>query len=308
MKDDSEKTQVRKLNNLIGEGAVKRNAYLIVLSGSEIGRMLRLKAGKTTIGRSRSCTFLIEEEGISRLHAEVHIDEKGQPTVRDAGSTNGTLVNGRSVLKGIQPLEDGDRIQVGGAVILKFSYQDHLEESFQQRLYSSAVRDPLTGAYNKRYLTERLEQEFAHADRRNVPLSLVVVDLDHFKRINDEYGHACGDEVLRMVAQHVEKHLRREEIFARYGGEEFVILMRETNLESAMRAAERIRRLIQGLSIPFSDKVLRVTASLGVSSTDGAWHKNALRLFISADRQLYRAKNLGRNTVCGPDGESTDTV
>ena len=308
MKDDSEKTQVRKLNNLVGEGAVQRNAYLIVLSGSEIGRMLRLKVGKTTIGRSRSCSFLIEAEGISRLHAEIHIDAEGKPTVQDAGSTNGTLVNGRSVARTAHPLQDGDRIQVGGAVILKFSYQDHLEESFQQRLYSSAVRDPLTGAYNKRYLTERLEQEFAHASRRKVPLSLVVIDLDHFKRINDEHGHACGDEVLRMVAQHVEKHLRREETFARYGGEEFVVLMRETSLEAAMRAAERIRQLIQDLEIPFSDHVLRESASLGVSSTDGMEHKNALRLFISADRQLYRAKSSGRNTVCGPNGESTETV
>ena len=304
MKDDAEKTQVRKLDrNMLAEGQ-PRHAYLIVLSGSEIGRMLRLSTGKTSIGRSRQCTFLLEEEGISRLHAELLIDNTGAPFIRDNHSTNGTLLNGRPVGELPTPVNDGDRIQIGGAVILKFSYQDHLEESFQKRLYSSAVRDPLTGAYNKRYLTERLEQEFAHAERRGMPLSLVVLDLDHFKRINDGYGHACGDEVLRSVAQHVEKHLRREEIFARYGGEEFVVLMRETSLDAAMRAAERIRRLVEGLPIAYGSRTLSVTASLGVASTDGAWHKNALRLFIAADRQLYRAKNLGRNTVCGPERDN----
>lgn len=270
--------------------------------------MHRLDPGATIIGRSRKSLFRLEEDGVSRAHAEVRVDPDGTASARDCGSTNGTLVNGRPLTREFRTLQDGDRVQVGGAVILKFSYQDHLEESFQQKLYASAVRDPLTGVYNKRYLTERLDQEFAAAERRATPLSIIVLDLDHFKRVNTDHGHAGGDEVLRAVAQHIEKALRREEIFARYGGEEFVILMRETTLASAMKAAERVRELVEALEIPFGGKIVRVTASFGVDSTDGAWHKNALRLFIAADRNLYRAKHLGRNVVCGPAREDASTT
>lgn len=299
MKDD-EATQVRELKNLLGTTEEKpRSACLVVLSGSEIGRMYRVSS-LTTVGRSRSCDIILEEDGISREHARLRRDGAGTFFLEDLGSTNGTLLNGRAV-PAPAPVADGDKIQVGGAVILKFSFHDALDEDFQQRLYESAVRDPLTGAFNKRYLTERMDQEFAAAERRTRPLSLVVIDLDHFKAVNDTYGHDVGDQVLRAVSEAIQGGLRREEVFARYGGEEFVVLMRETSLADAMRGAERIRGLIEARPIVLEDgQSITVTASMGVASTDGAWHNSAMRLFIRADRNLYKAKQAGRNTVVGP--------
>lgn len=299
MKDD-EATQVHELKNLLPQTEEKpRSACLVVLSGSDIGRMHRV-GPLTLLGRSRKCQILLEEDGVSREHAQLRRDRNGQFVIEDLGSTNGTLLNGRTLVRPT-PVADGDKIQIGGAVILKFSLHDALDEDFQQRLYESAVRDHLTGAFNKRYLTERLDQEFAAAERRNRPLSLVVLDLDHFKTVNDTYGHDVGDQVLRQVAETIQGGLRREEVFARYGGEEFVLLMRDTSLADAMRGAERIRALVQRDPIALEDGgVVPITASVGVASTDGAWHHSAMRLFIRADRNLFKAKQAGRNIVVGP--------
>ena len=299
MKDD-DATQVRELKNLLAATDEKpRSACLVVLSGSDIGRMHRVGTS-TVLGRSRQCDILLEEDGVSREHARLRRDPAGQFTIEDLGSTNGTLLNG-ATLEHPMAVQDGDKIQIGGGVVLKFSFHDALDEDFQQRLYESAVRDPLTGAFNKRYLTERLDQEFSAAERRNRPLSLVVLDLDHFKAVNDTYGHDVGDQVLRGVSDTILSGLRREEVFARYGGEEFVVLMRDTNLADAMRGADRVRQLIQKRPILLDDgRSVTVTASVGVASTDGAWHHSAMRLFIRADRNLYKAKQAGRNVVVGP--------
>ncbi len=300
MKDD-DATQVHELTNLLATTDTRpRSACLIVLSGSEIGRMYRV--GRSTVmGRSRRCDIILEEDGVSREHARLECDQRGTYTLQDMGSTNGTLLNGRRLEQPVRVC-DGDKVQVGGAVILKFSLHDALDEDFQQRLYESAVRDPLTGAFNKRYFSERIEEEFAAAERRTRSLSLLVIDLDHFKTINDTYGHDVGDRVLTDVARTIQGRLRREEVFARYGGDEFVLLMRETSLAEAMNGGERIRALVETNPVELEDKrVVPVTASVGVASTDGAWHSSAMRLFIRADRVLYKAKRAGRNTVVGPD-------
>jgi two-component system cell cycle response regulator len=301
MHDDSEKTQVRSLRSVIEDGD-ERHAFVVFLSGSSIGRMVRLPVGSCKMGRSRSSDLVLEEDGVSRLHAEIQLDDQGQAQVRDLNSTNGTFVNGRR-LKGDtpEPVQDGDRINIGGAILLRFSFRDQLEESFQNELYQSAVKDGLTGAYNKRYLLDRLEQEFSYAERHQVPLSVVVLDLDHFKRVNDSFGHDSGDQVLETVSRTISQDLRPHDVFARYGGEEFVLLMRETTLADAMRLAERVRDLVEQIPFSFKDQAVTVTASIGVASTDGAWHTSGRRLFVTADRNLYRAKQSGRNAVVGPD-------
>ncbi len=242
--------------------------------------------------------MVVEDAGVSRNHVEIVASSEGALMVRDLGSTNGSLLNGTALSAEPVALTDGDRIQVGTAVLLKFSYQDQLEESFQNHLYSSAVRDGLTEAYNKRYLAERMEQEFAYAGRHSVPLSIVVMDLDHFKAINDTHGHACGDYVLKTLAKAIGKSMRKEEVFARYGGEEFVVLLRETDLAKAGIFAARILKLVSGTPLEWEGKKFRVTVSLGVASTSHASFESVDALFKRADQLMYQAKRAGRNRFC----------
>ncbi|HJN72658.1 MAG TPA: GGDEF domain-containing protein [Myxococcota bacterium] len=298
---DDDKTEANPIKRHYDPSQEDREAFLIVLSGASIGKMHRLADGENTVGRSRKCNVVLEEEGVSRIHARVEADDDGA-RIADNGSTNGTFVNGHKLGAGEQPtLRDGDRIMLGGSMVLRFSLQDELDESFQQQLYESAVRDNLTGAYNKRYLLERLEQEFSYAERHGTPLSLIVLDLDHFKKVNDTHGHAAGDEVLRAVADVIQGAARAEDIFARYGGEEFVLMLRETSLHDTMRYAERLRVLTSEISVVFAGVSIEITCSLGVASTDGAWYKSGRRLFVKADRNLYQAKQSGRNCIFGPE-------
>jgi diguanylate cyclase (GGDEF)-like protein len=224
--------------------------------------------------------------------------DDGSVTLHDNGSTNGTYVNGTRI--GDLDLSDGDRIQVGSVTILKFSYQDSLEEQFQQQLYESATRDPLTQAYNKRFFTEQIEKDFRHASRHNLNMSLVIMDVDHFKRINDNYGHPAGDHVLQRLAATVMGSLRAEDAFCRLGGEEFGIIMRDCAITEAMMLAERMRDLVQQTRFVYGGDELPVTMSLGVASFDPNRHRGSADLIEEADRFLYDAKRGGRNKVCGP--------
>jgi diguanylate cyclase (GGDEF)-like protein len=297
--DDSDRTQIRELKDLIGPPKPEaRQAYLIVISGSGIGFTHRIQGDRTVVGRSRTAQMVVEDAGVSRNHVEVLTSDDGVLMVRDLGSTNGSLLNGTALTATPVALTDGDRIQVGTAVLLKFSYQDHLDESFQNHLYSSAVRDGLTEAYNKRYLAERMEQEFAYAGRHGVPLSIVVMDIDHFKKINDTFGHPCGDYVLKTISKAISNRMRKEEVFARYGGEEFVVLLRETALADAGIFAGRILKLVEATQLEWEGKRFRVTVSLGVASTSHAPFETVESLFKRADQLMYQAKRAGRNRFC----------
>jgi PleD family two-component response regulator len=143
--------------------------------------------------------------------------------IEDLKSANGTQVNGEKVTSRV-PLRDGDKITAGATTILKFTYGDDLEETFQRKLLEAAIRDGLTKAYNKQYFLERLDTEVAFAQRHKTSLSLLMLDVDHFKRINDTFGHPRGDEVLVKLAGVVHETIRKEDVFTRYGGEEFAIL------------------------------------------------------------------------------------
>lgn len=306
MSDDRYKTLIQTMQNILPEEDCAQ-AYLIVLSGAEIGKMHRLEPGSTTIGRSREMRVCLEHEEISRLHAEILITSSGSAYIRDCGSSNGTLLNAKPLTDVQRELTDGDKIQIGGTVILKFSYQDHLEESFQLALYNSAVRDPLTGVHNKRYLNERLEQEFFYAMRHSVPMSLALFDLDHFKTVNDNFGHAAGDHVLKSFCLQVGRHTRSEELFARYGGEEFVQLMLGSTVEEARMSADRMRRLIAERYFEYGGEKIRITVSIGIASTSCEKFDSAEELLMRADEYLYQAKRRGRNRVCCFDTKKSET-
>jgi len=290
--DDDEGTAVLSLEGVSFPAARVATPFLIILAGDEAGKMLRVDQ-ELTVGRSSKSTVVFTGDGISRYHARFF--RQGDTTfVEDLGSTNGTFVNGVRLSMPVA-LSDGDKIQIGASFLLKFSLQDALEQSFQQQLYEAALRDPLTKVYNRRALTDRLETELSHVARHASELALMLLDLDHFKRVNDTFGHLAGDHVLRSFAALVSQMTRREDFFARYGGEEFAILGRTMNLEQAQLLGERIRVAVAGQPVVFEGRAIEVTVSIGVAP---AWPGCMLAELVgAADAALYAAKNGGRNRV-----------
>ena len=276
------------------KGAQRDRAYLIVIAGHNVGEMYRV-ADDVTIGRGSDVAVRIPDDEISRRHARLGL-EGDQIYVEDLGSTNGTLVNGKPVAR--RALQDGDKIQVGTTTILKFTYHDDLEENFQRQMYESALRDSLTQAYNKKYLSDRLQAEFAYAQRHKTPLSLVLFDLDYFKRVNDTHGHPAGDHVLTILARHLHRVIRNEDVFARYGGEEFALLSRGIPLESAQTFAERVRASIEALPFVYEGTRIPVTISVGLAAAPRDDIRSPDDLIAKADEALYEAKRGGRNRVC----------
>src|SRR5690242_12687946 len=207
-----EKTAVHLISDLLGlDAPQQQSAYLIVISAKSaagIGRMFKLDRSETVLGRSVEAQFQVEDDGISRKHAKVVSLGEGRFQLVDLGSTNGTFLNGLKV--SASPLYDGDKIQIGSNTVLKFSIQDQLEEAYQRSIYESATRDGLTRLYNKKYFLETLRKEFTYCVRHRMALSLVMFDVDHFKKINDVYGHPAGDYVLTRIGQRVSDTIRSE--------------------------------------------------------------------------------------------------
>lgn len=287
-----DKTAVRQAVVSVAPGASR--PCLVVLSGSEIGRVFAIGGTKTLIGRGPECELRLQDDSVSRKHAKLVL-QGGVMMLKDLDSTNGTYVNGERCK--LRALEDGDRLQIGSVTILKFSLQDELEERLQQHLYDAATRDALTQVYNRRFFQDELTRAVHHALRHDLPLSLALLDLDHFKAINDTHGHPAGDTVLREVAARCIGSLRTEDILCRVGGEEFAIIARSTSVQNAVLMAERLRQRIASAPVVHAGERIPVTASLGVTGFDRLAHASAEALYDAADQALYQAKHGGRNRV-----------
>jgi two-component system cell cycle response regulator len=283
-----------------------QQAYLIVLAGTRVGNMVKVTDG-LTVGRGLRAGFRTIDEGVSRSHARIIEREDGALCVEDLGSRNGTFVNGERIAQPM-PLSDGDKIQIGTTTILKFSYADRLEESFQKQMYNAALRDPLTRIFNRRHFDEQLLSEFSYALRHSKLLSLIMMDLDHFKQVNDTRGHLVGDAVLVGLAELLQRSTRKEDLFARYGGEEFTLLCRDTSSLTAFSIANRIRRQMEQCNIVPEIPELHVTLSAGVAGVPDPSVSSPQQLVEAADKALYQAKALGRNRVCVYDPEMDTSV
>lgn len=295
-------------------------ACLVVINGIELGKKYALSQPTTVIGRSSKGDIQIDEEAISRSHATIY-DTGEQYLLKDMASTNGTFVNDHQITN--QPLRDGDQIKIG-RTIFKFLTGSNIESSYHEEIYRLTTVDGLTQVFNKRYFLKAIEQEMSRSIRYDRDLSLIMCDLDHFKAINDTYGHLAGDHILKMVAQRINSQVRRDDIFARYGGEEFVLLLPEIKRAQASRIAEKIRAIVAAEPFEFDDTQIHVTLSLGVadleefrqmtpaivtgvpessgslesSSTTEAQDIVNFHPFIKlADDRLYQAKERGRNRV-----------
>jgi diguanylate cyclase (GGDEF)-like protein len=278
----------------------RTRAVLTVVSGPSTGRVFSVaEQAHTVIGRGREADVRIDDAGASRAHARVTTMGDGRYFVEDLGSTNGTFLDGKRIERA--ELHSGDRVNLGPNVVVSFSIVDAQVERVAQQLYESSVRDPLTRAHNRRYLVERLASEIAYAKRHQTRLALLLLDIDHFKRVNDTWGHLAGDDVLRDVAALVQRMIRVEDLFARFGGEEFVVLVRGIEHVNVGRFAERLRAGVERLETAGDTQVIHVTASIGYSSVDelDSKTKDGDALLALADERLYRAKTGGRNRVCG---------
>jgi diguanylate cyclase (GGDEF)-like protein len=274
-------------------------ALLTVVGGGGTGRVHPVRDDETILGRGKECHMRIDDAGTSRRHARITTSRDGRYVLEDMGSTNGTFVSGRRVQR--HELTSGERINIGPNVIVSFAILDSQAVRITHQMYESSVRDPLTRAHNRRYLVERLASEIAYARRHSTRLGLLLFDLDHFKRVNDNHGHLAGDEVLREVAALVSRMIRVEDVFARFGGEEFVVLVRGIEHANVARFAERLRAGVERLEIGAESVVLRATISVGFVSIDELpdEERTADGLMRVADERLYRAKTAGRNRTCG---------
>jgi diguanylate cyclase (GGDEF)-like protein len=179
-----------------------------------------------------------------------------------------------------------------------------LEEN-QEALQELSVRDQLTGLFNHREFYRLLGEELARSLRYGHRLSLLMLDIDYFKRVNDSYGHLAGDQVLRRLPELIRRQLRVNDLPCRYGGEEFGVILPETGAEQALEVAERIRNGIAGIPIELPDGgSLRVTVSLGVATFSDGGGQSAESLVSAADLALYQAKRSGRNRVCVAAGDA----
>ncbi len=270
----------------------KGRPRLVVVEGGSLGAMVEIGEAPLTIGRDPANALMLESNGVSRHHAVVEYAGDAV-VVRDLGSKNGTYVN--KVPTKEQTLSDGDLIHVG-ATILKYLADDNVEHSYYQYLHQVTVQDPLTQIPNRRYFDDFLRREIARSTRYGRPLTLLMIDVDHFKQINDTYGHVCGDAILRELAQVVSARLRQSEFLARYGGEEFALVLPETDAAGARTVGDKLRGLVEQHPFVFGAERLNVTISLGGAT----WTRDmadARDLVAAADERLYQAKREGRNRV-----------
>jgi two-component system cell cycle response regulator len=276
--------------------AKEQEACLIIIRGTPQGSRYFLSQHEMVIGRDPTVEISMADQSISRKHAIIRKDGKNVRLV-DLGSSNGTYVNDVKVKTGDSVvLEKEDMIKLGNT-IFKFLPAGELEILFYGNLGSAAHMDALTKIYNKGYLLEALEAEFKRAKALHTDFSVIFFDLDHFKNINDTYGHDAGDYVLKEIANLIRSgHLRPKDVFARYGGEEFMILLANTNSQSASELAERIRAAIETQAFVYDEKRLPVTISVGVAELRYDV-ESAQTLVKSADKALYHAKANGRNRV-----------
>ena len=294
---DDLKTVAREVGPLAAGGSGKKVPTIMVLSGAKTGHQVLVGEDPVVVGRSKRCPLHIDDDSISRQHAMIYSNENGDCFVKDLGSTNGTFLNDEQLSNKPVLLRNNDRLQVGTHVLLRFLLREQLDAQVQELLLETARRDGLTGLYNRGYLDERVDEMVTECQRRALDLSLILFDLDHFKNINDTWGHAAGDYVLRRIASLVSGRLKDDDFVARYGGEEFAILLVDAPLLSASLLAERIRSTIEVTSFVWDDQELPVTISAGVACSNYRTPLSVLELLEAADQRLYAAKEAGRNQV-----------
>jgi diguanylate cyclase (GGDEF)-like protein len=279
--------------------APERRPYLLILSGPQLGEIFPLEPEREVVlGRDPACEIRLRDTGVSRRHAGV-LAGPGGARLRDMGSTNGVFVEGIRVAD--WELQDGQLVQMGMHTALKYCLCDELEIGYQRRLAEGALLDPETGLFNRRHFDDRFSAELVTSSRYTRPMSLLLVDVDGFRRVNETHGRAAGDEALGLVSRLVKSAVRREDILARVSGEQFGVVARETPLSAGRALGERIRKAVERGHISVRGEELSLTVSVGVVGIDAIGSYSAPRTETAvlglAEAALRRALDSGGNRV-----------
>lgn len=266
-------------------------AYILFISGPLIGKMYLLE-DETIVGRADEADIAICDSRISRKHLKIEVTD-GNAFIEDLGSTNGTFINGERIKRCL--LKNGDKVHISSDTFFKFAIGDAAERLFQKEMHEMANFDAVTGISNKHVFARRIKEEFSYARRSKWHLSLLMIDIDFFKKVNDTYGHMAGDYVLAGVAERIKSMIRDEDILARYGGEEFAVILRGTDKSGALKLAERIRAKVADGPFKFELQPIPVTVSIGIATLEDKNFEKSEDLIKRADECLYKSKENGRN-------------
>jgi diguanylate cyclase (GGDEF)-like protein len=292
-------TNIHDALNTSDKEAEEKSACLLVVGGDLNGTLFDLFPGVTTVGRNPDNTIPLEFKGVSRKHFQIEISSQGNDednvTIEDLQSSNGTFLNNVH-LHEKTTLRKADMIKVG-AIAFKYLPKGDPERLAYDKLNLDANTDGLTKCFNKVYFNSATDLEVKKSKITGRPLSLMIFDIDFFKKLNDGYGHDAGDRVLKEMAELIRKQgIREGDIFARYGGEEFVVLLPNTNLKNAFEIAERIRQMVEVHQFKYDNQLLPVRISVGIADYRKGVH-NGVDLFKRADQAVYKSKQNGRNQV-----------
>ncbi len=282
-----------------GKKRGEQHPFLTVIWGTnfDFGREMKLGEKPILIGRSREASFRLTDRMVSRRHCVIRpVREKNEVyyLVEDVGSSNGTYVNEERILDK-KILTSGDKIRVG-ETILKFHFKDEFDTLFFQKLYKMAVYDGHTGLLNKSFFMDEAKIQFEIASRQNLPLSLVLFDLDDFRAVSERFGHPVGDIVLKKVAEIITTSKRTQDIAGRLGMEEFGVLLPATDINGAVALAERVRENVEKTPIKAYHEIVKVTISAGISNYPTT-ASSLSELMGQAEQALSQAKGMGKNKV-----------
>ena len=294
--DELAKTRIARTGGHLADSATPGQACLVVLHAglqSEIGRRYVFEKASLTIGRGRDNDIVLMSDAVSRRHTRLELRDN-EAFVVDLNSTNGTYVNDESRLLSERRLNRGDLLKVGDTIFKYLSGVD-VEAQYHDMIFRMAVTDGLTNLCNRQQLDKLLSEEIQRCERSPRPLAVLLLDIDHFKKINDEYGHLAGDSVLRGLASAMTKRMRPSDRLGRYGGEEFCIILPDTSLDGAASFAEGLRMLAESCVFAADERQIRITISVGVAQ----WSTGMMQMdmYRAADEKLYVAKHNGRNRV-----------
>ncbi len=295
-----ERTAVVSLADLrAGQRPEIKDRHLFVrVRGAQLGQVTILPGTPMRVGRAQDCELWLADDGVSRRHARI-FPEDLHYVIEDTQSANGTFIGGNRIER--QILRDGDMVQFGPQAVFRYSITDESQEALLRQLYEASVTDALTGAANREHFDSQLRAEISYARRHKTDLSLVLFDVDHFKKVNDTHGHPVGDQVLVAIAATVRREVRSEDVFARYGGEEFALILRGIDITGARSVGERLRSKIAANRVPLEQGELGVSVSVGCSSLVTLTEQTPETLILTADQRLYAAKRGGRNRVVASD-------
>src|SRR6266536_1173740 len=284
----------------------ERRPALITLRGERMAIPIPLERAEVVLGRAIEADVRVNDNRASRLHARIITETVSPGEIRcrivDLGSTNGTLVNGTAITEAL--LADGDKIVIGEQMF-RFEMLDDIDREFQQQVHRLLAHDDLTGLLTSKSFFSELRREAMRSAAQSMPFCVLMMDLDHFKQVNDRYGHLVGNQTLEMLGGIIKQALRAGDVAARFGGEEFAAFLLDADYAQALIAAERVRSAVEQQEFPAAARAdspnqaetHRITISIGVAAfPDDA--KDPIELVDLADSALYRAKRNGRNRIC----------